>query len=328
MNGIAYQNKDIASKITAESMLGKTLEAFGFPNLKVVKLLPTNLPAIESNELQLDNLFQLEDGSIAIIDYESAFTKKNFIKYLSYAARVLKRYASEGKLDMVEKLKILVIYTADVEWAQEVYDLGDLILQVEAAYLVNMDSEKIYCMLEEKIYAGKILTENELSQLMLLPLTVKGKAKKQVYIEKTVELARNITDHGQAVQALAGILTFTDKVIDPDYAARIKEEMHMTKVGQLIFNDGWEAGLMKGKSEGRSEGRIEGRIEGRPEGELLKIIELVRKKQRKGKKLAVIAEEVETSEAEVRPILECVKKYPDAEKEELLGYLKEKMKSC
>lgn len=38
---IAYQNKDIASKIKA--------------------VLPTNIPAIKVNELRLDNLLELED---------------------------------------------------------------------------------------------------------------------------------------------------------------------------------------------------------------------------------------------------------------------------
>lgn len=317
MGDIAYQNKDIASKITAESMVGRTLSAFGFPDLKVVQLLPTNLPAIESNELRLDNLFRLEDGSIAIIDYESVFTKSNFVKYLNYAARVLKRYVNEGKLDAVEKLRILVIYTADVEQAQEVYDLGDLILNVESAYLVNTNSDEIYRRLNQKIHEGK-LTEEELAQLMLLPLTIKGNNEKQGYIKKAVELARRLSDHEQSIKAIAGILTFTDKVIDEKYAKKIKEELKMTLVEQLIFNDGLEEGISRGRSEGRSEGRLEGRTE----GERLNMIELIRKKYIKGKTLLAIAEELEASVEEIQPILECVIKHPEATKEEIMEQLK------
>lgn len=85
MGDIAYQNKDIASKLTAEMLVGKSLAPFGLPDLKVTGLLPTNLPVIESNELRLDNLFLLDDGSVAIIDYESVFTKENFVKYSNFA---------------------------------------------------------------------------------------------------------------------------------------------------------------------------------------------------------------------------------------------------
>lgn len=70
MRDIVYQNKDIASKLAAETLIGKSLAPFGLPNLTVTGLLPTNLPAIESNELRLDNLFLLDDGSVAIIEFE------------------------------------------------------------------------------------------------------------------------------------------------------------------------------------------------------------------------------------------------------------------
>lgn len=97
MEGIAYHNKDIASKMTAEAIKGNSLAAFGLPDKKVVAILPTNLPAIESNELRLDNLFLLEDGSVAIIDYESQFKKENFSKYMNYVARVIRRYADRSR---------------------------------------------------------------------------------------------------------------------------------------------------------------------------------------------------------------------------------------
>lgn len=83
-------------------------------------------------------------------------------------------------------------------------------------------------------------------RLMVLPLTVKGKEEKQEVIIKAVELAKQIPDRSQTVQALAGILTFSDKVIDEAYRERVKEEMQMTKVGQMIFEDGVEKGTQMG----------------------------------------------------------------------------------
>ncbi len=52
MSDIAYQNKDITAKVMGETLKGKSLAAFGLPHLKVVDILPTNLPVIESNELR------------------------------------------------------------------------------------------------------------------------------------------------------------------------------------------------------------------------------------------------------------------------------------
>lgn len=258
MGDIAYQNKDIASKLTAEMLVGKSLAPFGLPDLKVTGLLPTNLPVIESNELRLDNLFLLDDGSVAIIDYESVFTKENFVKYLNYVARVVKRYADRKQLEELKQIKVFVIYTADVDWAADEYDLGDLILKIEAAYLVGQNTDAIYESLCCKIHRKELLTAEDLAQLMILPLTVKGKDAKRDYIEKSVNLARQITDREQVTRVLAGILTFSDKVIDPAYANKIKEELCMTQVGQLIFNDGFEKGIEQGIERGIERGIEQG----------------------------------------------------------------------
>ena len=115
MSEIAYQNKDGTAKVMAETLKGKSLAAFGLPHLKIMDILPTNLPAIESNELRL---------------------------------------------------------------------------------------------------------------------------------------ARNLPEKEEQLKVLAGILTFTDKVIDKMYAKRLKEEMQMTLFGQMLMDEG----IQKGREEGREEG--------------------------------------------------------------------------
>lgn len=250
MEEIAYQNKDITSKLMAETLKGKSLAAFGLPELKIVDILPTNLPVIESNELRLDNLFLLSDGSLAIIDYESSFSRENFVKYLNYIARVIRRFAIRRELKDLKQLKMVVIYTADVERAEERYDLGGLILVVESAYLIHLDGSQIYDRLKSKIDAGEKLTEEELMELMILPLTVKGKKRKQETIEKAVNLGKRLPDREGQLKVIAGILTFTDKIIDRVYAKKLEEEMQMTLVGQMLMEEGYQRGMEKGKEKG------------------------------------------------------------------------------
>lgn len=250
MEEIAYQNKDITSKLMAETLKGKSLAAFGLPELKIVDILPTNLPVIESNELRLDNLFLLSDGSLAIIDYESSFSRENFVKYLNYIARVIRRFAVRRELKDLKQLKMVVIYTADVERAEERYDLGGLILIVESAYLIHLDGSQIYDRLKHKIDAGEKLAEEELMELMILPLTVKGKKRKQETIEKAVTLGKRLPDREGQLKVIAGILTFTDKVIDRAYAKKLEEEMQMTLVGRMLMDEGYQRGMEKGMEKG------------------------------------------------------------------------------
>lgn len=86
LEGIAYQNKDILSKIFAESLKEKSFSVYGIDLPKIIEVLPTNLPGIQVNELRLDNLFLLEDNSIVLVDYESKFLNNDILGYLDMSA--------------------------------------------------------------------------------------------------------------------------------------------------------------------------------------------------------------------------------------------------
>ncbi|MDE7311954.1 MAG: hypothetical protein K2N87_10145 [Eubacterium sp.] len=110
---IAYQNKDITSKVLAENFKGKTFRVYGLDLPEIEEAEPTNIPAVSVNELRLDNLFRLADQTVAIVDYESEYQKADKVKYLNYLAGIAKRYQREKKDCPV--LRMVVIYTGDVE---------------------------------------------------------------------------------------------------------------------------------------------------------------------------------------------------------------------
>ena len=52
-------------------------------------MLPTNIPTVRANELRLDNLFELADGTVAVVDYESVHRKSDKVKYLNYGSDII-----------------------------------------------------------------------------------------------------------------------------------------------------------------------------------------------------------------------------------------------
>lgn len=60
-------------------------------------MLPTNIPAVRANELRLNNLFELADGTVALVDYESEYKKGDKVKYLKYLTGIVNRYQKEKK---------------------------------------------------------------------------------------------------------------------------------------------------------------------------------------------------------------------------------------
>lgn len=229
-------------------MKEKSFAVYGLKVPPVVRVLPTNLPAIEANELRMDHLFELKDGSIALVDYESKYMDENKVKYLGYIIRILKKNVAAGsaaggnrKADNDGKkgyprIRMLVIYTADVkpENTQSRLDVGCLQFEMEEAFLNCLDSDRIESELFQKIEAKCFLTQDDQMKFIILPLTRKGKEEKQACIRRCFEMAKRIGDEAVQTFVLSGILVFSDKVITKEDSVRIREWMKMTKVAQLF----------------------------------------------------------------------------------------------
>lgn len=245
MTDIAYQNKDITSKIMGENLKDKSFAVYGIDVPKVRQVLPTNLPAIEANELRLDNMFLLEDGSLALVDYESDYDSGDKVKYLDYISRTVKRYMKKWRIrnESALKIRMIVIYTADIEprQTQPVLDVGCLRLQVEEAFLCEMDWEETERELAKKIKEHEPLTAEDQMRFIVLPLTHKGKQEKQECIRRCFSLARKVADVKVQTLILSGMLVFSDKVITKEDSKQIKEWIMLTKVGQLFEEEKLEA---------------------------------------------------------------------------------------
>ena len=249
---IAYHNKDITSKLLAECFKGKTFRVYGLDVPEVTAVLPTNIPAVRANELRLDNLFELADGTVALVDYESEYKKADKVKYLNYLAGIASRYQNDKK--DCPTIRMIVIYTGDIERKQvsAKYDIGAVRMTLEPAFLSELDSVGILRHLKEKVRKNELLNDEELMKIIILPLSYRKKDEKEKRIREAVNLAAQIEDESQQIFALSGILTFTDKLIDMNTANNIRRIIGMTKIGWIIEQEKQEA-LAKAEEEKQKE---------------------------------------------------------------------------
>ena len=240
-NGIVYQNKDIMSKVSAEEFKGKSFEAYGVKLPRIIDTRPTELAAVEANELRLDRLFLLEDQSYLIVDYESDYVKEKKLKYLGYVARLVKTLYND--LGYYPRLKILIIYTADVTRGQTNPDLdiGTLIMHLDEAFLSEIDGESVWQRIYGKLQRKESLDDVDMMQLIIYPLIFKNKAGKQAAIQKAVELSNQIPDERKKIFALKGLLVFCDKVIQKEDAEKIRGMLMLTQVEQIIEREKQDA---------------------------------------------------------------------------------------
>ncbi|MGN0941118.1 MAG: hypothetical protein ACI4OA_05395 [Selenomonadaceae bacterium] len=238
---IAYQNKDIFSKWMGETLKGKSFEAYGLDLPKIVRVEPTNLPTVEAYELRIDNLFMLEDGSWAIVDYESCYTKEDKVKYANYLVGVMKRCLIEN--GEFPRLRMIVIYTADIErgMTDDDVNMDSLGLHIYTSFLSELSGDEIYNTIDYKLKTGEPLSDKDCMQLMIFPLTYKARKMKQEAITKAIDLADRLQDDKMLTMILSGLLVFCDKVIDDESSMKIKERIRMTKVGRLFEEEKREA---------------------------------------------------------------------------------------
>ena len=237
--GIAYQNKDIEFKLMSETYKEKSFDAYGLKLPKIKEVLPTNLPAVSANEMRIDNLFLLEDDTVAIVDYESEDKTSNRVKYINYIGRIMQRYDSQGI--RIPELRVIVIYTGDVETAKDTWEIPCLTLKMEQVFIHSLPDAEIYQSVKKKLENNETLSEKELMQLIILPLAKKGKEAKQKMIEQVVDLAKQIEDENTQAFVITGILVSSDKFIDRDYAKSVRRYLSMTKVFQILEEEKQEA---------------------------------------------------------------------------------------
>ena len=242
--GIAYQNKDILFKILSQTYREKSFAAYGINLPPIRELLPTGLPKISANEKDIDNLFLLEDGTYAIVDYESAFKKLNKIKYLNYIARVMEKYYQE---DENFNLRLIIIYTGDVQSAEPVYETNCFTLRMEQAFLSHINGETAFDTISQKLHSGIPLEDDDLMKLVILPLTMPGVEGKQKMLEKVVDLAEQVTDGKQQIFILSGVIVVSDKFINRKYLEQIRRRINMTQLGQMYEKEKIEYGNKRSK---------------------------------------------------------------------------------
>ena len=262
MGDITYQNKDVIAKSLADLFKGKTFSVYGIDVPEIVDVKPTNLPAVEANELRLDNLFLLKDGTFAIVDYESTYDEANKQKYLGYVARVAARIYNEYKQYL--PIKVIIIYTADVSRriTKPCLDMGALKLELTEAFLVEQDSCQIYENVRRKLEQGTALDNEELMQFIIYPLTFKGNEAKQKAIERVIELVDKIENIDTRRFVARYLLEFTDKVINKVCAKRLRRMLILTQVEQIIeeekiaaVNEAVSAAIDRTRREERNEAR-------------------------------------------------------------------------
>ena len=206
---------------------------------------PTEAIEIHIDNLYMDYNFLTTEDVIVHIEFQTteAHVTDDLMRFHVYEAILMRK----------EKKKVItyVIYSGGIKKVKTKLDCGIYTYQVNPVYLTGHDADEIFQSVKAKIEAGEPLSEDDFANLTLTPLMTSKMCRKDVIKEaiQIVKQEKQLT----AEKTIAMLYTLADKFLSAGELNEIKEVLAMTRLGQMLYDDG----VKKGREQGRELGREE-----------------------------------------------------------------------
>lgn len=244
---ISGHNTDIIMKATAEMFKDKTLEMFGLKTARIVDIMPTVLPMVETREKRVDFVFLLEDDTLLHLEFQTTVPEDLLRRLAFYGARIVERHNRD--------VNTAVIYSGRIQNAPDLLNKGSLTYKTTNIFLKDMDGDVEYNRLKNKINHEEPLDETDLQRLIFLPLM----KSKQPETDMTIQSAELVkASKSQYTNfAIGALVAITDRFLPEEYKKKLLEVLRMTQIEQWLREEGIKEGMKEGMKEGEIKAKLE-----------------------------------------------------------------------
>ena len=230
-----YPWEDRALKVAAQFM-GKELLPFLGVKCAIKRVAPTEQIYLQTEAFSEDFNYELLEGGLLHLEFESdVITKEDLRRFRVYEALLSYQYKTA--------VTTCVICTDAAKNIPNELKEGINSYRVQIVRLKNWNADEIISALEVK-QRNMSLEREELLRLILTPL-MGGKMPQPERIRRSFQLLREeqkIRKTSELSQMQAVLYALAEKFLSVGEMQKIKEEIHMTRLGQMIFDDGLEEG--------------------------------------------------------------------------------------
>lgn len=219
---------DVVFKLEAQQLGTALARRFGLNLPAVVRYVPTDLPIADVHLEQLDSVFELADGSLLHLEFQTAHRRETLPRFLLYDAYLLERF---GK-----PIHTIVFYGADVATAAAEYDGGAVQYKVENVLLGQQDGEATYQRLRALITRRSGLTPEQRLDLIFLPLMSHRRSRSEIIVE-ALGLARQLPERQQR-EAMAALIGLGHRFLTERELDAVLEGLMNTSLGQQLIDRG------------------------------------------------------------------------------------------
>lgn len=206
---------------------------------------PTELIELQIHSMYMDFTFMTTDGFYVHFEFQTTETERaDLQRFEAYEAVTAHK---TGKTVLT-----YVIYSGGIRDAKTELDCGLYTYKVAPIYLLDYDSDKIFSKLKTKRENEEPLTDEDFAGLALAPL-MSGKESRKEKIKQAILFAKQ-ENSVTSEKTIAILYTLADKFLKGIDLQEIREVVIMTRLGQMIYNDGMEMGMEKGLEKGLEKG--------------------------------------------------------------------------
>ena len=231
--------EDLAFKSAAAYFGEELIHWLGVPE-KALRVVPTELVKLETRHMYEDFLYEMENGFLYHFEFESdSISEADLKRFREYEAVTARTYGMP--------VITYVICSSKVRKLKDSITEGINTYRIKVIRLKDKEAEKMLERLSLK--PQKELSKNDMIPLLFAPLmggclTLEERIYRSVQILKEAEYVLSETDI-RKMEAILYVLAV--KFLDEEGLKLIKEEMAMTKLGQMIWDDAVEKGREEGE---------------------------------------------------------------------------------
>ena len=234
------KHEDAIMKMGFDYFRDTILKSLGI-DYEFVNLGPTELIELTIHSLYMDFTFLTKEGFYIHIEFQTTDKGENDLRrFLAYDAV----YSHKTGKNVIT----YVIYSGGIKSVKTELNMGLFTYRIQPIYLKDRNADEVFEKIRQKQEDGTELTEEDYASLSLTPLMsgnmkIKEKIKEAVILSKK---KRGLT----AEKTMAMLYTLADKFLDSKDLDEIKEVISMTRLGQMLLDEGMEKGMKKGMEQG------------------------------------------------------------------------------
>ena len=240
----ATQQEDAALKVMMQFFADEMLPFLGIQG-KAVSAAPTESIYLELKKLYEDFNLVMEDGSWKHFEFQSTDKGVNDLKrFRSYEAVASFTHGVE--------ITTYVLYSGTIKHPVTEFTEGVNTYRVVPIIMKDKNADELIRNLKEKAARGGVISKADLIQMTLSPL-MGGNISLKDRILAAYELTGKATEieitseEKRKIEAV--IYTMADKFLDSISMKEAEDAIKMTKLGQMLVNDGFSQGIQKGTEQ-------------------------------------------------------------------------------